>query len=108
LAKIYNNIGHAYLALNRLDHAVDALGKSIQFWEQIEGYDLRKLNALTSLGIAYLKHEHYQTAVSILSQAQSLLPNAKREPKYQALAREIAENMLLACEGVARTQQGIE
>ena len=106
LAKIYNNIGHAYLALNQPDNAVTALESSIQFWNQVGGYDLRRLNALISLGVAHQKSEHYQTAVSLLSQAQSLLPIIKLEPDYQVLVQDVSEELLLAREGLARAQKG--
>jgi hypothetical protein len=69
---------------------------------------LRKLNALTSLGIAHLKAEHFKKAVDTLSQAQSLLPTINHELQYQVLAREIAEELVLASEGLARTQRGTE
>ena len=108
LAKIYNNIGHAYLALNQPNNAANAMEESIQFWEQVGGYDLRKLNALTSLGIAHLAAENYQKSVDILSQAQSLLPTVKHEPEYPVLTREFTDELLLASEGLARTQRDAE
>ncbi len=108
LAKIYNNIGQAYLALGQPDNAIITLEKSIQYWDQVGGYDVRKLNALTTLGIAHLTARHFQTSADILVQAQSLLPTIKHDSKHQVLAREIAEALVLADEGSARTQKGAD
>jgi len=108
LAKIYNNIGQAYLSLDQLESAVTAFERSIQLWNQIGGYNLRWLNAMTSLGIAHRRSEHYHMAINILSEARCLLPTIEDEPNYLVLAREIADELLLARDGLARTQKGAE
>lgn len=108
LAKICNNIGHAYLELGQPKSAIDALERSIQYWNQIKGYDLRRLNALLSLGIAHRKCGHFPKAVSVLSQAQNLLSTIENEPKYQVIVQEIAAEMSLAGEGAIRAQRGID
>ena len=108
LAHVYNNIGHAYLALNQPDNAVNASEKSIQLWDELSGYDYWRLNAMICLGIAHRRRDRCDTAVAIFLQAQSLLPAIKHEPDCEVLAREVAEELLLAREGLTRTQKSAE
>ncbi len=108
LAHIYNNIGHAYLALDQPENAVNALVKSLHFWEQLSDHEFWRLNTMTCLGVAHQREGNYEIAADILLQAQSLLPTINLEPQYQVLAREIAEELVLASEGLARTQRGTE
>jgi tetratricopeptide (TPR) repeat protein len=106
MAKIYNNIGHAYLALDQPQDAVTALESSVRLWDQIGGYELRRLNAITSLGIAYLEGGRIETAVDVFLHAQHLLPTIEREPQYHSLAQEIDEELQRAREELVWMENG--
>jgi tetratricopeptide (TPR) repeat protein len=106
LAHIYNNIGHAYLALDQPEDAVTALENSVRLWDQIGGYDYWRLNALTCLGVAHLRGGFPKTAVDVLSYAQHLLPTIEHEPKHHNLSQEIAEELQRAREGLVGKENG--
>ncbi|WEK68896.1 MAG: hypothetical protein P0Y62_13700 [Candidatus Chryseobacterium colombiense] len=90
---IYYNIGYCYLALNQLNNAEFAFGKSMEFASSIKA---KSLEAFALKGLAEmnkLKHQN-QTALELLDKAENLSKDVGDLTLNEGIYKEMADNHL--------------